>query len=206
MDLIVVLSIFGIMSAVVMSNYGAFQDKIDIKNLSNDIALKIVESQKSAMSGKQLPLALQTLVVLGWKPSFGVYFNSSVGADINSGTSFNKEFIFFTDLNQNNLLDNPDCVGATGECMNRIIITKNNYISGTDICTDEGGVSCSTKASITNPFSITFTRPDSSAIFKYSDASPFVVSGSSYVRITVTSPKAATAFIKIYPSGRIQIN
>ena len=51
-ELIVVLSIFSIMTSVVLFNYGAFQAKVDIKNLASDIALKIVEAQKSALSGK----------------------------------------------------------------------------------------------------------------------------------------------------------
>ncbi|WP_146755300.1 type II secretion system protein, partial [Shigella flexneri] len=53
-ELIVVLSIFATISSVVIFNYGAFQDRIDIKNLSSDIGLKIVEAQKSSLSG-QLP-------------------------------------------------------------------------------------------------------------------------------------------------------
>ena len=51
-ELIVVLSIFSVMTSVVLFNYNEFQAKIDIKVLANDIALKIVEAQKSALSGK----------------------------------------------------------------------------------------------------------------------------------------------------------
>ncbi|KKQ07855.1 MAG: hypothetical protein US18_C0006G0001, partial [Parcubacteria group bacterium GW2011_GWB1_36_5] len=44
-ELIVVLSIFAVMSSIVLFNYGEFQAKVDIKNLASDIALKIVEAQ-----------------------------------------------------------------------------------------------------------------------------------------------------------------
>ena len=40
-ELIVVLSIFAVLSSVAIFNYGSFQDKVDIKNLGSDIALKI---------------------------------------------------------------------------------------------------------------------------------------------------------------------
>src|SRR3989344_6451778 len=70
-ELIVVLGIFGVISSVVMFNYGEFQDKVEIKNLASDIALKVVEAQKSAMSGK-LPVNPPS----GWKPAYGVYFPS----------------------------------------------------------------------------------------------------------------------------------
>ena len=43
-ELIVVLSIFAVMSSVVIFNYGLFQARIDIKNLASDIALKFVEA------------------------------------------------------------------------------------------------------------------------------------------------------------------
>ena len=63
-ELIVVLSIFSAMTSVVLFNYGEFQAKVDIKNLASDIALKIVEAQKSSLSGK-LPESFP----VNWKPS-----------------------------------------------------------------------------------------------------------------------------------------
>ena len=72
-ELIVVLSIFSIMTSIVLFNYGEFQAKVDIRNLASDIALKIVEAQKSALSGK-LPTQATGAT---WKPSYGVYLNIS---------------------------------------------------------------------------------------------------------------------------------
>ena len=45
-ELIVVLSIFSIMTSIVLFNYNEFQAKVDIKVLANDIVLNIVEAQK----------------------------------------------------------------------------------------------------------------------------------------------------------------
>ena len=67
-ELIVVLSIFAIMSSVVIFNYGSYQTNVDIKVMANNIALKIVQAQKDATSGKWNPNELDN----NWKPSYGI--------------------------------------------------------------------------------------------------------------------------------------
>ena len=179
-ELIVVLSIFSVMSSIVLFNYARFQAKVDIKNLANDLALKIVEAQKSALSGK---LPAQNPVP-NWKPAYGLYFNT---------VNDNKSFIYFTDLNNNTLYEDPNC---TGECLDKINITKGNFISDITV-TGQGGCS-----SITG-LSIVFTRPSSVAKINTNQAGCTSVS---YAQITISSPQSVTAIIKIYISGRIQIN
>lgn len=187
-ELIVVLSIFSATASIVMFNYGDFQAKVDIKNLTSDIALKIVEAQKESLSGRLPPRT----TVPTWKPSYGIYMNIA---------SDNKSFIYFTDLDQNGRLANPNCAG-TSECLDKISITKGNYIDIINRCSN---VNCSSGAPIANPLAITFKRPDSKAIF-YQGSSPLNLTGSEYVQITVKSPNLSTAKIKVYPSGRIQVD
>ena len=176
-ELIVVLSIFAVLSTVVIFNYGDFQAKVDIKNLASDIALKAVEAQKSSLNGV-LPLAGYNPAT--WKPSYGVYF------DMNAP----KQFIYFVDLNNSGDYQ-------TNELLDTISITKNNYISRIDKCSN---ATCTLPTSV-NLFSVAFKRPDSSAIF-----TGLSVTGSEYVQVTVASPKEVITLIKLYPSGRVQIN
>ena len=61
------------MTSVVLFNYGEFQAKVDIKNLTSDIALQIVEAQKSALWGVALSSS-----AFASKPSYGVYFSPSL--------------------------------------------------------------------------------------------------------------------------------
>lgn len=183
-EIIVVLAIFGIMSSIVMYNYTEFQAKVDIKNLASDIALKIVEAQKSAMNGV-LPLGVDE----SWKPSYGVYFDTT-------DATTQKQFIYFADIN------NPSngYNSTIDRTLDTISIQKGNYIEKIENCAGSPP-NCTT---IANPllFSITFTRPSSSAIF-----TGVSVSGSEYLQITVKSPRSTlTAKIKIYPSGRVQVN
>ncbi len=180
-ELIVVLSIFSVMTSIVLFNYNAFEANVNIKILANDIASKIVEAQKDSISGK-----LNLNAPLDWKPSYGVYFD----------ISNNKNFIYFADLVQNHSYDSSVC-GSGGECLDSINITKGNYISRIDSYL---GV---TATPITTPLSITFKRPDSSAIFS---SNGVLLTGFNYIQITISSPQPASSTIKVYPSGRIQIN
>ena len=185
-ELIVVLSIFSAISSIVLFNYGEFQAKVDVKNLASDIALKLVDAQNASLSGKLPPLSQQPPNPNTWKPSYGVYLNPN---------SDNKSFIYFTDLNNNNLYEGSSCAG---ECLDKIIITKGNSVSSLDVFYPGDS-----NPHNLNDLTVTFVRPDSSAIIK--STSP-VASTIAYIQITIVSPKTAAAKIKLYPSGRIQVN
>ncbi len=176
-ELIVVMSIFSVISGVAIYNYGAFQGKVDIKSLAHDIALKIVEAQKSSVAGK-LPVSVSA----NWKPSYGVYFDITAP----------KTFIYFADLNNDKIYNEP--------ALDTIAITKGNYISYI------ASYSSSTQklSPIMTPLFVSFQRPDSSAIFTSSNGVP--LSGFDYIEIRIQSPQSLTATIKIFPSGRIQVN
>lgn len=180
-ELIVVLSIFTVMASIVTFNYGDFQSKVEIKNLASDIALKVVEAQKSAISGKWSFGA-----ATDWKPSYGVYFGTLPTDD--------KRFVYFVDLNNDDQLSSSIC---SGECLENISITRGNSISPT--ITVFGVGTCTGATSV----SFVYTRPNSKAAIKTSLPA---CSSISEVQIKVVSPKGKEATIKIYESGRIQIN
>lgn len=192
-ELIVVLSIFSIMTSVVLFDYDRFQAKVDIKNLANDIALQIVEAQKMASSGR-LPTQL---VGASWRPSYGVYFDLSTFGN-------NKNFVYFADLDQSGNYNEGDgsfCGSTLGtnECIDKLGITKNYFISDLQVFYQGGSFT----SLIDSNLSITFTRPNSEAIIK----STTILSPSiSYAQIDITSPSGNPAKIKIYASGRIQID
>ena len=191
-ELIVVLSIFSIMTSIALFNYNTFQSRVDIRNLSSDIAIKASEAQKASLSGK-LPLLSQKQPATPstWKPSYGVYFDKSVAT--------NKSFIYFDDLDQTGTLDSPTCAANT-ECLEKILITKGSYISNLDAFyqSPPGGSLALTT------LSLAFVRPSVSPII---NSTPVTVSPISYVQISISSSNgSATSLIKVYPSGRIQVN
>lgn len=200
-ELIVVLSIFSVMTSVVLFSYGNFQAKIDIKNLASDIALKIVEAQKSSLSGKLPPAAQFGMITTTWKPSYGLYFNPSSSPDgADNNIPFNKKFIYFTDVNPVNNSYNGSSF-CSDECIDKVTITKGNYIFQID------SYSGSTPTQIVNPLSVVFKRPSSGVFFtELVSGAPVLLSNFDYVQISIRSSNGMTAYIKIYPSGRIQVN
>lgn len=190
-ELIVVLGIFTVMLSIALFNYKKFEGKVEVKNLANDIALKILEAQKSSVSGN--------LKNINWasdkKPSYGVYFN----------TLAPTKFIYFADLNNSTVCDNSgaSCApayGVSGEVLNVINITRGNYISDLKVY----GTGCTSPITVSS-IGIVFKRPSST---------PYITTVSTgcnvdYVAITISSPASTQAYtsqIKVYSSGRIQIN
>lgn len=183
-ELIVVLSIFAIMSSIAIFNYGDFQANVDIKNLTSDIALQIVQAQKASLNGVIPPGGAPST---DWKPSYGVYFNLT-----NPG-----QFVYFVDKDNNGYN-----VGGS-EDLNVVQIQKGDTISRIEKCTSSACLSGGS-SNVFDSISIYFKRPDSGTSFKTSPSTS--VTGSEYVRITVKSPRGKTGFIEVYPSGRIQVN
>src|SRR3989344_7804583 len=105
-EVLTVLAIFSIMTSIVLFNYKGFQAKVDIKNLASDIALKVVEAQKSSLDGK-LPLPIPPPT---WKPSYGVYFDVTPL----------QQFIYFVDLDSSKNYE-------SSEKLDTLFITKANF-------------------------------------------------------------------------------
>src|SRR6266568_1103189 len=74
LELMVVMGIYAVISAVVIFSYPKFQAKVDIENLASDIALQVVTAQNAALNGL-LPLSTQNHSA-SWKPTYGVYFSA----------------------------------------------------------------------------------------------------------------------------------
>jgi len=182
-ELAVVLSIFSVLSSVVVFNHGDFQAKVDVKNLASDVGFKIITAQKAALSGLWASAALP-----GWKPAYGLYFDATE----------QKSFIYFADLNNDTYFDGLACGGGS-ECLDQIAIATNELISGLEVV-----YLGNPNPSGLDDLMVTFTRPDSGADLKSSTP---IGPELDYALITISTPRGApTAQIKLYPSGRIEIN
>ncbi len=182
-EIIVVLSIFSVVSSVTLFNYRRFQEKVDIKTLANDVALKFVQAQKESVAGKVY--AGKIPVVNPWKPSYGLAFNMSTP----------KGFMRFVDLDHSKTSDSILCTG--NECLEKITITGTTSVSALTAYYLDGS-----SAPLAD-LDVTFTRPDSVATFR---STTNFTSAISYAEIKFTSPQGIMANIKVFASGRIQIN
>lgn len=181
-EMIVVLGIFSVLSTVAVFNYNGFQDRVDLSNLGSDIALKIMQAQNDSRSGTWTALASE-----GWKPSYGLYFEADSTND--------RDFIYFADYDNDGILDNAGGMDCSGECLQKITLTKGNRIS--DLLITAGGLEDSVS--------------DATVVFSRLNAEPIVSDGgvivqSADLKITAESPKGLQTFITVAASGRLEVD
>lgn len=210
-ELAVVLSIFAIISSVSIFNYREFQIRVNLKKVASDIAFKITEAQKSALSGKlspPLPWEQPPSSPL-WKPSYGVFFNLQ---DVPPNTG-DKIFYFYTDLNQSGYFNDADPAVSPPcdqECLEKITIS--NGVRIYDIIDQNETISLRNSPTIHN-LHINFTRPNSGASFsampsggQWNSATSIDIILTADGLPTPTSPNFNEGvIIHVWPSGRIEI-
>jgi Tfp pilus assembly protein FimT len=175
LELIFVISIFGIMASIVLFRFDSFAKRVTLNNLAQDIALRIVEAQKSAISG----ILNQSAVTAGVKPTYGVYFESSPVPNTAVSGPQNTQFVYFIDLNGNKQYDAPVSGCPVGsECLSITAIATGEYIS--DICYTSINQSCTSSAGSSGATHISFTRP-------FPDASITIKDGGTIFPPSVTS-------------------
>lgn len=197
-ELLVVIFIFGVISSLVIFNYGAFRSDVSVENLAQDIALTIRRAQIYAVSTKG---ADNTTF-----PSYGVHF-SIQGTTPILGTE--KAFVLFADLpdypvvgqyDQNSISCGTVVSSAINqdECLEIINITTSDKIQ--EICDDRA---CYAKSS--NPsVDIVFTRPNTEAIFCFKvGGSP--CSTPSNVKIKLTSINGTERLVNVWNTGLIDV-
>ncbi len=200
-ELIVSLGIFAVMSGVVLFNYNDFGKYTKLKNLTQDIALQIVTAQKMALSGK-LPSSTQTQVDSEWKPAYGAYFSLV--------DPISDPFQFTTFIDADNSKDYATyltCHPGTSdsECTDVIGITTGKI---TGLCVFQTGSadnkcdSTSDSANSKPSLSITFTRPDSSAVI-IAEGEAW---GEAIIAVSdLNNPPSFTKNIIVYSSGRVEV-
>ncbi|MBI1999424.1 MAG: type II secretion system protein [Parcubacteria group bacterium] len=138
-ELLVTVSIFVIVSVIVLANYPAFNSRIVLDNLAHDIALSVREAQVFGTSIKEFGIGS------GVFPSHGVYFD----------TAANKEFVLFADTDRDTYYD-------TGtELVERFSIQKGNTVSA--LC---GFTSPVAACNAVSKLHITFIRPNPEATIR----------------------------------------
>ena len=189
-ELIVVLSIFSIITSIALFDYKSFEQKTNLQILAGQIALKISEAQRNALSGAY---PSSGAVSADWKPSYGIYFQ----LDAPGGE---KAFIYYADLDQSGDYSDPDFCPAPGsevECLNKLTITGNNRISEIRLYSADENIPPTPARNLL----LNFTRPDSRATM-YSTAQD---SGIARAEVVLLNAQNQTNIIKAYPSGRVEV-
>lgn len=105
-ELVVVLSIFVIISSIILADYPGFSQRVALERTAQEIALSIREAETLALSVRESSLLQGEFV------GFGIHFNSATP----------REYILFSDLDGDNVFD-------TNEEADHFFIEKSPLIS-----------------------------------------------------------------------------
>lgn len=157
-EMIVVISIFAIMGSIALFKFSEFNKRATLDNLAQNVALKIEEAKKSAISGVN-----NVTFATGIAPAYGMYFSTS------TSSSTNKKLIYFADTPVAGGTEGDKIYQTTGgtstlpcgtsygaECLSVTSITGGEYIS--KICYPTGTSTYSCPSSATSA-QIVFKRP-----------------------------------------------
>ncbi len=184
--MVMVLSIFAIITAVVTYNYGSFNNQMTLTNLAYEVAMQVREAQVYSLGVRSSKNTFDN--------RYGVYFKKG-----------ETSFISFIDKESSpgiadGVCDNAttgcgSCTGTT-ECQKIISLPRQMKIE--DVKVTAGGSLTSTN----NPVFITFKRPDTEAIIKNGGGAAL---NSGQVEITIVSPDGQNKKIVIKQSGYISV-
>lgn len=195
-ELLVVISIFLLLSSIIMFDYNNFQSSVSLQNLSNDIALSVRKAQSYAIGVKG--------VGNNFNYPRGIHFTT--GEYDSYGTQSDEQsFIIFSDIDENKQYDQIDNIcgepAEDNECQEKLSIKSSDLIKSIylgDDDTPQIGI-----------IDISFKRPDPDAIFCYrvDDADNTCESNFSVVSIEISNglegEEEITRLVKIWNTGQI---
>ncbi|MBI2109178.1 MAG: prepilin-type N-terminal cleavage/methylation domain-containing protein [Parcubacteria group bacterium] len=175
-ELLVTVSIFVIVTSIVLINFPSFSSKIALDNLAHEVALSVRQAQVFGVSSKE------SAIGSGIFPSHGAHF------DINQ----NAKFSLFIDIDENNKYTGESELSETFN------IQRRNYIS--EIC---GFLTSASSCTPLDVVDIVFTRPnpEPTLLGKVGVSENLY----SYATITISSPSGATRSVVVWSNGQIAI-
>ncbi|MCX6753554.1 MAG: type II secretion system protein, partial [Candidatus Nomurabacteria bacterium] len=196
-ELMVVISIFLVITTTVIFNYGTFNSNVSLQNLTDDVALSIRKAQGFAIGARA--------VGDNFRNSYGMHFSVD-SSPLGSLSGSNKSFLMFsvptadTKKYTDNGSMNDVCGNGSNQCIESFNITSADNIKELQI--DD-------VSKVAGSIDIIFTRPNTRAYFCYrANASSDCVTASR-VNIVIsngqTGDKERTKTISVQNTGQISI-
>jgi prepilin-type N-terminal cleavage/methylation domain-containing protein len=206
-EMLVVISIFAVVSTVLLFHYSDFSTNAAVDTLSQEIALSVRKAQSYATSVRSLDGT--NSITSDTFPAYGISFSVNPTAQtVNDPTD--SSFILFADASPqangvtSNTYNNDGICGtpAVGsECVENFGITADDKI--VSLCTGtDAGNDCTNKT-----VDVVFHRPNPDAIICIPNATNDGCVGTiSDLEVTVQSPKGLQHVITIWNTGQISVN
>ncbi len=183
-ELIVVIGIMGIMTSVIIFNYGKFSSNLIVTNLAYEAALAVREAQVYGISVKQTKSGTSN-----FNAAYGVWFSSGDG----------QNFYLFSDLYDTKKISE----NKTEESFS---MNGSNFVRNFCITTS-GGRKCSQSVTDLKYLSIIFKRPEPNAkIYGFNSDSIQTYEGSKAEIMFTSGRSDKTARMTVTNIGQISID
>ena len=209
-EMLVVVSIFAIVVTVLLFNYSSFITSVGVRNLAQEIGLSVRKAQTYATSVRNITGT--SGVMSDTFPAYGISFSvdPTGSAYVPSSTAFTL-FVDTSATNDritNNRYDNDGVCGtpAVGqECVEHFSITTGTKI--VSLCTDSPTPNNCFTTEHGGTVNVVFHRPNPDAVICVIDSNGNCLNQhSSYLKVTVESPKGLQRLITIWNTGQISVN
>lgn len=191
-ELIVSITIFGIMTALVVAKYGTFNNSVLLTNAAYDVAGAIRTAQTYGLSVK------------GTGATPGSFDTASYGIDFvtkNILDNTKTGFILFADTHTGPGELMLNYYDAEDLAINKYILKQGAFIS--NICSGTGPNSCYIAL---DKIDVTFRRPDPEAIICVLKEGGFYESCDIiYGQITLQATDGSTRKISVYKNGQVSV-
>lgn len=166
LEMLMVLAIFGVLTAVIVFNYGEFNSRTIMTNMAYEAALSIRQAQVYSLSVRG------DVGVSNFDNHYGIYVNPTID---------NKSFAFFIDRAENGVTDgscNADgtclsCSATDSECLEKISLTRDVVVARICVSLDQQnivdrgtGLCSQGNQSEVSELTLTFERPNPDAVVR----------------------------------------
>lgn len=193
MEMLVSVSVIGVVLAVIMTNQSAYTDAAGLSALTDDVGASLSEAQAYGIAVRErIPGSAD--------------FSSSYGISLSLLTSGdNMAYLTFADRNANEVYDGTwDCAtGGSEECLSKTAIFRGNYLDQICAIRSSGGDQCSAPRRL----DVSFARPSLTARVKL-----FNEGGQDYslpnmigAKLVFRSPEGLTRSVSIYMNGQVSV-
>ena len=190
-ELLVTLSLFVVLTTIVIFSQSKFNGSILLTNLAYDVALTVRQAQTYGVNVRED--VKETKIAEKFQHAYGVHFDTKNNHD--------KEFILFSDSNNSGKYNgNWDCKSSSDSCVNSYSIKRGNYISSIFIISSDTGCSSVDGGCSVDKLDITFLRPDPNARFDSPSKNNITEA-----KIIISSANGDTRNVVVNSTGQISI-
>lgn len=181
----------GIVLSIVLFNQSKYTEAAALTTLSDEVSLRLSEAQIYGIAVKELSPGSSS-----FSSGYGIAFSL-----LGSGST--TAYIIFADLNGNHIYDGTwSCtIGVGSECLERVDITRGNYIDNFCNLKNNGTNTCVN----TKRIDVTFLRPNTAAsiIFFNSGGQQYSPANLIGAQVIFKSPSGLSRTTSVYLSGQV---